>query len=201
MILYPAMASHRDLSPKHRERLGIRDNLMRISVGIEAVEDIIADLDQALSLENLLYCGFYVCGPPSSAPSSPPQWCGDGLTHKPSQLEVRSNEPAGNGGLFRYRKQLMELDFTKLDGLVAAVIQDWKTRPRPDGRLHERGELPQDGRDRQRGVLQPLAQQAVAQGRDVRPQAGGQGNLDRLRSRRRAAQSGGARPRRVPRRL
>lgn len=48
MILYPAMASHRDLSPKHRERLGIGDNLVRMSIGIEAVDDIIADLDQAL---------------------------------------------------------------------------------------------------------------------------------------------------------
>ena len=74
LILYPAMASHRDLSPKHRERLGIRDNLMRISVGIEAVEDIVADLEQALSLENLVYCGFYVRRPASSAPSSPPRW-------------------------------------------------------------------------------------------------------------------------------
>ena len=50
MVLYPAMASHRDLSPKHRERLGIGDNLVRMSVGIEAAEDIIADLDQALSV-------------------------------------------------------------------------------------------------------------------------------------------------------
>ena len=49
MMLYPAMASHRDLSPKHRERLGIRDSLVRVSTGIEAVEDIIADLDQARS--------------------------------------------------------------------------------------------------------------------------------------------------------
>jgi cystathionine gamma-synthase/methionine-gamma-lyase len=49
IILYPAMASHRDLSPKHRQRLGIRDNLLRISVGIEAVEDIVADLEQALA--------------------------------------------------------------------------------------------------------------------------------------------------------
>jgi cystathionine beta-lyase/cystathionine gamma-synthase len=48
MMLYPAMASHRDLSPKHRERLGISDNLVRISTGIEAIEDIIADLEQAL---------------------------------------------------------------------------------------------------------------------------------------------------------
>jgi cystathionine beta-lyase/cystathionine gamma-synthase len=48
MVLYPAMASHRDLSPKHRQRLGIGDNLVRMSVGIEAAEDIIADIDQAL---------------------------------------------------------------------------------------------------------------------------------------------------------
>ena len=48
MILYPAMASHRDLAPKHRARLGIQDNLLRMSAGIEAFEDIAADLDQAL---------------------------------------------------------------------------------------------------------------------------------------------------------
>lgn len=48
MILYPAMASHRDLSPKHRQRLGIQDNLVRMSIGIEAIDDILADLDQAL---------------------------------------------------------------------------------------------------------------------------------------------------------
>ena len=48
MILYPAMASHREVSPKQRERLGIRDSLVRLSVGIEAVEDIVEDLDRAL---------------------------------------------------------------------------------------------------------------------------------------------------------
>ena len=47
LVLYPAMSSHRDISPKQRERLGIRNNLIRVSVGIEAVEDIIADLEQA----------------------------------------------------------------------------------------------------------------------------------------------------------
>jgi cystathionine beta-lyase/cystathionine gamma-synthase len=47
MMLYPVMSSHRDISPKHRERMGIRDSLVRLSVGIEAVEDIIADLEQA----------------------------------------------------------------------------------------------------------------------------------------------------------
>jgi cystathionine gamma-synthase/methionine-gamma-lyase len=48
MVAYPAMASHRELSPKHRARLGIHDNLLRLSAGIEAIEDITADLDQAL---------------------------------------------------------------------------------------------------------------------------------------------------------
>ena len=48
MMLYPSMSSHREISPKHRERMGIRDGLVRLSVGIEAVEDIIADLEQAL---------------------------------------------------------------------------------------------------------------------------------------------------------
>lgn len=32
-----------------RHRLGIKDNLVRLSIGIEAVEDIIEDLDQVLS--------------------------------------------------------------------------------------------------------------------------------------------------------
>jgi cystathionine gamma-synthase/methionine-gamma-lyase len=49
MVLYPAMSSHRSLSPKHRERMGIGDNLVRLSVGIEAPEDIVADLEKALA--------------------------------------------------------------------------------------------------------------------------------------------------------
>jgi cystathionine beta-lyase/cystathionine gamma-synthase len=48
MVLYPPMSSHRELSPKHRERMGIGDGLVRLSVGIEAVDDIIGDLEQAL---------------------------------------------------------------------------------------------------------------------------------------------------------
>jgi len=48
LVLYPAMSSHRSLSPEERARLGISDNLLRLSVGIEDVEDIQADLDQAL---------------------------------------------------------------------------------------------------------------------------------------------------------
>jgi cystathionine beta-lyase/cystathionine gamma-synthase len=48
LILYPAMASHRDVGLKQRLRMGIKENLVRISVGIENIDDILADFDQAL---------------------------------------------------------------------------------------------------------------------------------------------------------
>ncbi len=48
LILYPVMSSHREMSPADRRRVGIRDNLLRLSVGIEAAEDILTDLEQAL---------------------------------------------------------------------------------------------------------------------------------------------------------
>jgi len=48
LVLYPVIASHRDVAPKQRERMGIHDGLVRLCVGIEAVDDILADLEQAL---------------------------------------------------------------------------------------------------------------------------------------------------------
>ncbi|HVS82054.1 MAG TPA: PLP-dependent aspartate aminotransferase family protein [Pyrinomonadaceae bacterium] len=47
-VLHPATASHRDLAPARRQQLGITDGLVRISVGIESINDIIADIEQAL---------------------------------------------------------------------------------------------------------------------------------------------------------
>ncbi len=47
---YPAMSSHRELTAKHRRRLGIHDNLIRLSIGIEAAEDIIGDIEQAFAI-------------------------------------------------------------------------------------------------------------------------------------------------------
>jgi cystathionine beta-lyase/cystathionine gamma-synthase len=47
-MLHPASSSHRDLSPARRRDWGISDSLIRISVGIEDANDIIADIDQAL---------------------------------------------------------------------------------------------------------------------------------------------------------
>ena len=49
LITFPAVQTHADLPIHVRERLGISDTLLRLSVGIEAAEDIIADLDQALA--------------------------------------------------------------------------------------------------------------------------------------------------------
>ena len=48
LICHPATMTHAAVSAEGRAKLGITDGLMRISVGIEDVEDIIADLDQAL---------------------------------------------------------------------------------------------------------------------------------------------------------
>jgi cystathionine beta-lyase/cystathionine gamma-synthase len=49
LVLYPAQASHRGLTPQQRAALGIGDNLVRLSCGVEAIEDLIADVDQALA--------------------------------------------------------------------------------------------------------------------------------------------------------
>lgn len=48
LITLPAVQTHADVPSAVRERLGITDRLLRLSVGIEAAEDIIADLAQAL---------------------------------------------------------------------------------------------------------------------------------------------------------
>lgn len=49
LISHPATMTHASVPELERNRLGITDGLVRISVGIEDVEDIIADVDQALS--------------------------------------------------------------------------------------------------------------------------------------------------------
>ncbi|MBA3916199.1 MAG: PLP-dependent transferase [Acidobacteriales bacterium] len=49
LISHPATMTHAALGEKGRKAIGITDGLVRISVGIENVEDIIDDLDQALS--------------------------------------------------------------------------------------------------------------------------------------------------------
>jgi cystathionine gamma-synthase len=48
LITYPMVQTHPDVPPAMREHLGITDTLLRLSVGLEHVDDIIADLAQAL---------------------------------------------------------------------------------------------------------------------------------------------------------
>jgi methionine-gamma-lyase len=48
-ISYPEITSHRALTPEERAKLGVGPGTIRVSVGIEAAEDIVADFAQALS--------------------------------------------------------------------------------------------------------------------------------------------------------
>jgi cystathionine gamma-synthase len=50
LITYPCVQTHADVDPATRERLGINDRLLRLSVGLEHQDDLIADLDSALAL-------------------------------------------------------------------------------------------------------------------------------------------------------
>ena len=45
----PATTSHVECSPEERAAMGIPESLVRYSVGIEAVDDLMADLEQALA--------------------------------------------------------------------------------------------------------------------------------------------------------
>jgi len=49
LVDHPAIMTHASVPEKERAALGISDTLIRLSVGIEAVDDLIADLDQAFS--------------------------------------------------------------------------------------------------------------------------------------------------------
>ncbi|GHS91580.1 cystathionine gamma-synthase [Planctomycetales bacterium] len=49
LITFPAVQTHAEIAPEIRERLGITDRLLRISVGIENVHDLVADLESAIN--------------------------------------------------------------------------------------------------------------------------------------------------------
>jgi cystathionine beta-lyase/cystathionine gamma-synthase len=49
LLTRPAITSHAGLSPEDRRKLGITDGLVRMSVGIEATEDLLEDFEQALN--------------------------------------------------------------------------------------------------------------------------------------------------------
>jgi cystathionine gamma-lyase len=48
LIEHPAIMTHASVPPERRAQLGISDSLIRISVGIEETDDLIADLERGL---------------------------------------------------------------------------------------------------------------------------------------------------------
>ena len=54
LIAHPATMTHAAMEPEARHAAGVHDNLLRLSVGIEAVEDLVADLEAGL--ERALDC-------------------------------------------------------------------------------------------------------------------------------------------------
>ena len=49
LITLPATQTHADVSAEDRKKLGITDSFLRMSVGLENVQDLIADLQQAMA--------------------------------------------------------------------------------------------------------------------------------------------------------
>lgn len=48
LACHPATTTHRQLNPDEMARAGVSEDLVRLSIGIEHIDDIIADLEQAL---------------------------------------------------------------------------------------------------------------------------------------------------------
>ena len=48
LVIHPASTTHQQLTPEEQESTGVTQDLIRLSIGLEDVEDIIADIDQAL---------------------------------------------------------------------------------------------------------------------------------------------------------
>ncbi len=48
LIIHPASTTHQQLTPEERASAGVNDELVRLSVGIEHIDDIVADLEEAL---------------------------------------------------------------------------------------------------------------------------------------------------------
>jgi len=50
LVSIPVLTSHAMISAEHRKQMGVTEQLVRLSVGVEHVDDLIADLDHALSV-------------------------------------------------------------------------------------------------------------------------------------------------------
>ena len=49
LAIHPASTTHQQLSPDEQRQAGVTPDFVRLSVGLETIDDILADLDQALA--------------------------------------------------------------------------------------------------------------------------------------------------------
>jgi O-acetylhomoserine (thiol)-lyase len=49
LVIHPASTTHQQLTPEEQQATGVTEDFVRLSVGIENIEDILADIDQALA--------------------------------------------------------------------------------------------------------------------------------------------------------
>lgn len=49
LVCHPASMTHASIPYETRQKVGITDGLIRLSIGIEHIEDLLADLDQAIA--------------------------------------------------------------------------------------------------------------------------------------------------------
>jgi O-acetylhomoserine (thiol)-lyase len=49
LACHPASTTHRQLTPDELKKAGVSEDMVRLSIGIEHIDDILADLDQALA--------------------------------------------------------------------------------------------------------------------------------------------------------
>jgi O-succinylhomoserine sulfhydrylase len=49
LITHPATSTHQRLKPEARAELGISDGLLRLSVGLESIDDLVADIDAGIT--------------------------------------------------------------------------------------------------------------------------------------------------------
>ena len=48
LVIHPASTTHQQLTPQEQQATGVTDDFIRLSVGLEHIDDIIADIEQAL---------------------------------------------------------------------------------------------------------------------------------------------------------
>jgi O-acetylhomoserine (thiol)-lyase len=67
LVIHPASTTHQQLSVEEQAATGVTPELVRLSVGIEDIRDILADLDQAIKVANGAAIGQAFAGPTTTA--------------------------------------------------------------------------------------------------------------------------------------